>query len=584
MPLSALPAGPWTLTGGSGLTDPADRSRYLEVPAGEATATAPGSGGPTSPTNVWDLLFAADSPWTFDELSQSRQLAAGAVTTATLTVDPALLEAGADVPAATATGDLSRVFDSRLDAGDGITKAAGIGPEAPPAGFTPPIANPGFNVSYYYTGQQQTYSMHVPARYPASSGAWPLIVYLHGFTGVAEEPFYNPTGLVRTADEKGYLLASALGRGDHYYSGEGDLDVLEVIADVARHYRVDPDRIYLMGHSMGGYGTNNVAAHHPDLFAAVAPAEGTASTDLHANLRHVPWLMMTADEDLDGLAQKALAHYALLSADGYDAAVLEYRTKIHEYSSIYDTLPRLFDFFAAHRLVHDPAVVTWSRPPVSEDRPDLGLVYDGAYWVHGVTGTDPAAIATVTVESAAVPHAAVDPAAARRTDAAVDEGGPSGRTAAQLKTTTPVAGAPVPVGNALRVTGTNTAALSVDAAAARVVLGGRDLTVRSTLDAPATLTLAGLVVRGERVLVDGTDTGAASGSPAGVVVSLPAGEHTVVLSRTAAGGSGTGGSGGGSGAAGGTGGSLATTGTGPALAGAALGLLGFAVLLRRRRV
>ncbi len=68
---------------------------------------------------------------------------------------------------------------------------------------------------------------------------------------------------------------------------------------MSRRYRVDPDRIYLMGHSMGGYGTNNLATHHPDLFAAVAPAEGTDSADLHANLRNTPWFEMTAEEDLD---------------------------------------------------------------------------------------------------------------------------------------------------------------------------------------------------------------------------------------------------------------------------------------------
>ena len=32
IPLSLLPAGPWTLRGGSGLTDPADRTRYWTVP------------------------------------------------------------------------------------------------------------------------------------------------------------------------------------------------------------------------------------------------------------------------------------------------------------------------------------------------------------------------------------------------------------------------------------------------------------------------------------------------------------------------------------------------------------------------
>src|SRR3954447_23179847 len=63
VPLSALPAGTWTLRGGAGL---ADGGKYMEVPAGPASDSAPGSGGPSSPTNVWDLLFANDENWTFD--------------------------------------------------------------------------------------------------------------------------------------------------------------------------------------------------------------------------------------------------------------------------------------------------------------------------------------------------------------------------------------------------------------------------------------------------------------------------------------------------------------------------------------
>ena len=195
--------------------------------------------------------------------------------------------------------------------------------------------------------------------------------------------------------------------------------MLEVIADVRRRYRVDPDRIYLMGHSMGGYGTNNVAMHHPDLFAAVAPAEGTGSPELHANLRNTPWFMMTAEEDLDvrrGRGGKAL--YASLSADGYDATLLDYSLKIHEYSSIYDTLPRLLGFFAS-----PPGCAPgrrWSPGPGRSGRTGQpcgrSTTAPGGcatcYRQQGVT------LPTVTVESMAMP--------ARRARAGHDDG-PDGR-------------------------------------------------------------------------------------------------------------------------------------------------------------
>src|SRR5258706_11851529 len=86
VPVSALPPGPWTLRGGAGLDDPAHPGNYWDVPAGEASSTAPGSGAPTSPTNVWDLLFADDSPWTFDERRQADDLANADATSDSVTV------------------------------------------------------------------------------------------------------------------------------------------------------------------------------------------------------------------------------------------------------------------------------------------------------------------------------------------------------------------------------------------------------------------------------------------------------------------------------------------------------------------
>ncbi len=55
------------------------------------------------------------------------------------------------------------------------------------------------------------------------------------------------------------------------YRGSAEQDVLDVLAEVRRDYKIDSSRIYLMGHSMGGYGTWSVAIAHPELFAALRP-------------------------------------------------------------------------------------------------------------------------------------------------------------------------------------------------------------------------------------------------------------------------------------------------------------------------
>jgi hypothetical protein len=496
VPLSALPAGPWTLRGGAGL---AANGKYVEVPAGSASESQPGSGGPTSPTNVWDLLFANDETWTFDERRQADDLAKADATTDTAVADPARMQgcrasgahrrasaaACATTAAAPRTGDMTRVFASRWSGGDGLERYMGLDA----SGSAPPPGTPtqGFMETWQWQGRLQPYAMHVPTRYPKSNGKWPLIIYLHGFANSYDEAFYEPVGLIDAADRHGYIVAAPLERGDYFYRDQGDMDVLEVIQDVERRYRIDRSRIYLMGHSMGGYGTNNVATHHPDLFAAVAPAEGTDSIDLAGNLRNVPWFEISAEEDLDAHAQDARKMYGALSDAGYDATLLVYDFKIHEYSSIYDTLPQLFRFFATHRLQRDPAIVSFTRP-AGQDKPELGLVYDHAYWLSGIKAADPKANATLTATSSAIGHPDPDPPRAERTTQVVfDPDAPSKRSIGELSSTTPGAGPALPRSNTLSIEATNLGEVTIDLQRAGLRLRG--LRIESHADKPFTLVL-----------------------------------------------------------------------------------------------
>jgi pimeloyl-ACP methyl ester carboxylesterase len=58
--------------------------------------------------------------------------------------------------------------------------------------------------------------------------------------------------------------------------GEDDTErfVIELIEAVKRARKVDVDRIYLTGHSMGGYGTYTIGARHADTFAGLAAFAG----------------------------------------------------------------------------------------------------------------------------------------------------------------------------------------------------------------------------------------------------------------------------------------------------------------------
>jgi len=154
-------------------------------------------------------------------------------------------------------------------------------------------------------GTDQPYRMYVPSSYRPDQPI-PLVIALHQ-TGADENSFFedeshypSKEGLKNAAETYGVLAVCPNARGNTVYRGMGENAVLCVLEDVQKRFIVDPDRIYLTGHSMGGTGSADLALHHPDLFAAVAPLAAARSIRwLAANAGHVPfwWIGGGADQE-----------------------------------------------------------------------------------------------------------------------------------------------------------------------------------------------------------------------------------------------------------------------------------------------
>jgi len=76
--------------------------------------------------------------------------------------------------------------------------------------------------------------------------------------------------------------------------------VLEIINDMKRMFNIDTNQVYLLGYSMGGYGTWSIGTAHADLFAAISPMEGAVnnySPGTIANLKNTPiWIFHGAKD------------------------------------------------------------------------------------------------------------------------------------------------------------------------------------------------------------------------------------------------------------------------------------------------
>jgi predicted esterase len=103
---------------------------------------------------------------------------------------------------------------------------------------------------------------------------YPLYIELHGLWSVASNtiefmtnPYLNSPSH-SFAYEDGYLLAP-WGRGNLWYEGISETDIWECIDFLKENVKVDPSRMYLNGHSMGGYGAWYIASRSFETWAAM---------------------------------------------------------------------------------------------------------------------------------------------------------------------------------------------------------------------------------------------------------------------------------------------------------------------------
>ncbi len=128
-------------------------------------------------------------------------------------------------------------------------------------------------------GSVQPYGLVIPNKHNFNKPA-PLYVWLHGRGEKVTDLHFmydcaHKPGLVQLDDT---IVAHAFGRQCIGFKGPGEQDVLDVIDHVQQQYKIDPDRIVLMGFSMGGGGSKSVGCHYVDRFCAIHTGAGYSET------------------------------------------------------------------------------------------------------------------------------------------------------------------------------------------------------------------------------------------------------------------------------------------------------------------
>jgi predicted esterase len=208
------------------------------------------------------------------------------------------------------------------------------------------------------------YRMYVPTTYDGKR-AFPLIIALHGLGGTENSFFDNyDKAFPPLAERHGYIVAAPLGyRVDGGYGwGVGtppadpagrrraersEADVMEVLKLVRQQYRIDENRIYLMGHSLGAIGTWLIAPKYPDIWAAIAPISGQGQPETLERIRQIPEFVVHGDNDPTVNVQGSRRMVAKAKELGIDLTYTEVPGGTHS-SVVAPSFPAVFDFFDAH--------------------------------------------------------------------------------------------------------------------------------------------------------------------------------------------------------------------------------------------
>ena len=142
------------------------------------------------------------------------------------------------------------------------------------------------------------YQIYVPEDYNEDTTEYPIVLFLHGagergddneaqlknavqlLFNDLDSPIYQSIFIAPQCPLEEQWVNTPWNEGNYDCDAVGESDslkaVMALLEEVKEEYSINLDRIYVMGLSMGGFGTWNLMMRHTDIFAAAIPICGGA--------------------------------------------------------------------------------------------------------------------------------------------------------------------------------------------------------------------------------------------------------------------------------------------------------------------
>ncbi len=120
------------------------------------------------------------------------------------------------------------------------------------------------------------YLLYTPEEYSSGKKEYPLVIYLHGASlrgnNINEIKAYGLPFLVEKGYSYEFFIASPQCPKNKNWITDDWFEMF--YQDLITKYRIDTNRVYLIGMSLGGYGVWQLTMKYPGRFAAVVPICG----------------------------------------------------------------------------------------------------------------------------------------------------------------------------------------------------------------------------------------------------------------------------------------------------------------------
>lgn len=211
------------------------------------------------------------------------------------------------------------------------------------------------------------YLLFLPEGYSNDSDKkWPLMLFLHGAgergSDVNKVKIHGPPKIVENRKDFPFIVVSPQCPSNSWWQ---PFQLNALLDEIQSKYKVDPDRVYLTGLSMGGYGTWELATQSPQRFAAIAPICGGGNPVLARRIKDLPIWVFHGDADHTVPVARSDEMVEALKKAGADVKYTRYEGVDHDSWTRTYANEELFQWMLSHKRGEKKAAAATPAAPAA---------------------------------------------------------------------------------------------------------------------------------------------------------------------------------------------------------------------------